>query len=404
MSAARFPSRPNVAPAVRQVAGALAQAGHRAWLAGEELARTWWAPPLPGPPTHRIVTNAPLAVALEQLPRAVVVQDCGLMLPSPAGAIDLVVEQPLPEALARFGFSLHTIAWDPVDETLIDPWEGLADAHRGRLRLVDDPAEQLARSPVLALRALRLVAELDFEPEPNLGPALGAATLDMTAPLRAAARSELLRMLCGAHAGRALELAASSGLAKRLAPAADPSVARWIDALAPRAELRLAVWLGAGAAAWLRDWRFGLGRSQRVLELAQHHPIDEAASPRHDAAVGRLLRRLGPEDRADLQAARVAQLESGVLGPEPVRRARAKLAGLGEAIERVERNHEAARTRAGLALSGSQIMEQLACGPGPVVGRALRHLAEICAADASRNTEISLRAALDEWAATAPGD
>lgn len=404
MPAPGFPTRPTVAPAVSQVAGSLAAAGHRAWLAGEELARAWWAPPGPGPRTHRIVTSAPLAVVLERLPRAVVIHARGLMLPSAAGAIDLVVEQRLPEALADFGFSLHTIAWDPVDGTLIDPCDGLADARCGRLRLVGDPAEQLARSPVLALRALRLVAELGLEPDPSLGPALGTAALETTARLRAAARSELLRMLCGSHAGRALELAASSGLAKQLAPAADPSVAHWIDALAPRVELRLAVWLGTGAAAWLRDWRLGLGRSQRVLELAQHHPIDEAASPRHDAAVGRLLRRLGPEDRADLQAARAAQLASGVLAPEVVRRASARLAALGEAFARVERNREAALARAGLALSGAQVMEQLACGPGPLVGRALRHLAEICAADATRNTEAALRAALDEWVASAPSD
>jgi hypothetical protein len=93
-----------------------------------------------------------------------------------------------------------------------------------------------------------------------------------------------------------------------------------------------------------------------------------------------------------------------VLPPEAVQRAHERLDALASAIERVERNRSLAAARAGLALSGAQVMEQLACGPGPQVGRALRHLADVCAADPARNTEPILRAALEEWASNVPGE
>ena len=47
-------------------------------------------------------------------------------------------------------------------------------------------------------------------------------------------------------------------------------------------------------------------------------------------------------------------------------------------------------------------MEQLGCGPGPIVGRALRFLGERAAADPAHNTPAGLRALLDEWAGQRP--
>jgi tRNA nucleotidyltransferase (CCA-adding enzyme) len=50
-----------------------------------------------------------------------------------------------------------------------------------------------------------------------------------------------------------------------------------------------------------------------------------------------------------------------------------------------------------LALDGRAVMEILGCGPGPEVGRALRHLAKAVEADPTCNTAGSLRARLLGW-------
>ena len=397
---APFPDHPRVPAAVESAAETLQRAGQSAWLAGEELARSWWAGPAPGPIAHRLLTSAPLPLALSLFPHAVPTQPSVLMLPGTPEPIDLIVGCDLPGALEDLGFRIHAVAWDVAADRAIDPHSGLADARAELVRTVGDPVETLRRQPVLALRALRIVAEQGFALDAALHAALSEAPLSPTPALRIHGRHELLRTLCGANAGRALALAASSGLARRLAPTADAEAARWIDALPPLPELRLAVWLGPDGAGWLRRWRFGVGRSHRVLDLARHHPIDTTVAPRRDSSVGRLLDKLDARERAALIAAREAQIASGVLSPEAAKRARDGLTALGSAIERVEGNRARESARAELALDGARVMALLACGPGPRVGQALRHLAGIVAADASQNTPEKLQGLLEKWSAS----
>jgi hypothetical protein len=44
-------------------------------------------------------------------------------------------------------------------------------------------------------------------------------------------------------------------------------------------------------------------------------------------------------------------------------------------------------------------MKLLGCGPGPSVGRALRHLTDCVVEDPSRNTPDALRTLLADWIA-----
>jgi tRNA nucleotidyltransferase (CCA-adding enzyme) len=59
--------------------------------------------------------------------------------------------------------TVNAIAWDPLDERLIDPWHGIADIEAGRLRVVD-PAT-FGSDPLRGLRVARLSACLDAEVE-----------------------------------------------------------------------------------------------------------------------------------------------------------------------------------------------------------------------------------------------
>jgi len=401
----RFPCElkpaPSIDPAVRQAAEPLAAAGHKAWLAGEELAAQWWAPATPGPVSHRLLTDAPLSAVLDCFPHAVVITPRAAVLPSTAGPIDIVTNQVLPDCLVELGFTLLAVAWDLANDTAIDPYGGLDDVRAGRLRWAGSC--DLERDPLLALRALRLVGELGVEPDADLVASLGAASLPPRPPVRTRGRAEWIRLIGSAHAGRALELGTATGLTKTLAPSGDRTIGRWIDALPPDIDLRLAVWLGPDGGAWLREWRFGVARTKRILELACHHPMEDAAIPKRDASVGRLLKRLAPEARAQLFAAREAQLASGVVPDAVVTQARAGMTALRSAIDRVEGNRRRAEVRSELALSGAQVMEVLGLGPGPQVGRALRHLASLCETDPSRNDEPQLLAALAAWAAE-PGN
>lgn len=389
---------PPPAPApVRAAAATLARRGHATWLAGEALADHWRGASAEPTAAPSLVTDAPLETVLAAFPRAVPTGPQTLALPSAIGPIDFVTQQSLPALLDRFGFTLHAIAWDLATGRVHDPHGGLDDLRQGRLRTIAAPQPTFTRWPLLALRALRLVAEFDLALEQPLVQSLGAAPLSPTARLRVAGRPEIIRMLCGPQAGAALALAAESGLAAKLAPRADAGLARWIDRLPTRPDLRLAVWLGADAGPWLRAWGFRGAFTDPVLRLAHHHPIEQAANPRRDASVGRLLARISSEDRQRLQHAREAQLESNTLPPGAAQQAREGLAALADAIVRVEGNHRFTRARGALALTGAQVIEQLGCEPGPEVGRALRYLAALVEEQPDRNTPPELRAALARW-------
>ena len=399
---------PTPPPAPLQAAAnTLDTAGHRAWLAGDTLLALWpGANELPAR-TPVLSTDAPREAVLAAFPRGVPTGPASLMLPTAVGPIDLILDQSLPKSLEAAGFTAHAIAWEPASGRLHDPYDGLRDLRASRLQTIDSPGDTFDRTPLLALRALRLVSEWGLAVAPALKEGLSSTRISRSASLRTTGRDEILRALCGPHAGTALQLASTSGFAERIAPGADETLADWVDHLPPRADLRLAVWLGTSAPSWLRSWRAGRALRERVTRMARHHPLEEAAHPRRDASVGRLLTRLSGEERSWLEHARETQLASNTVAPDETERARARLKALADAMARVERNRRYTRTRTALALTGAQVVEQLACPPGPRVGRALRHLAALVEAEPDQNTPEALIQALATWAeqepATPPG-
>src|SRR5204863_382936 len=79
--------------------------------------------------------------------------------------IDFVTS--IDEDLARRDFTVNAIAFEPMSETLIDPFDGVSDLRAQRLRAVGDPAQRFAEDGLRVLRAARLVATLEFELEPG---------------------------------------------------------------------------------------------------------------------------------------------------------------------------------------------------------------------------------------------
>ena len=69
--------------------------------------------------------------------------------------------------LARRDFTINAIAYDPVGNQLIDPFDGLGDLAKRVLRAVGDPAERFAEDGLRVLRAARFVATLDVSLDPG---------------------------------------------------------------------------------------------------------------------------------------------------------------------------------------------------------------------------------------------
>ena len=81
----------------------------------------------------------------------------------------------LDEDLARRDFTVNAIAYHPLRGEWRDPFGGVADLERRRLRAVGDPAARFREDYLRVLRALRFTARFDFAIEPETWEAACAA-------------------------------------------------------------------------------------------------------------------------------------------------------------------------------------------------------------------------------------
>lgn len=81
----------------------------------------------------------------------------------------------LDEDLARRDFTVNAIAYHPLRGEWRDPYGGVDDLERRRLRAVGDPAARFREDYLRVLRALRFAARLDFAIEPDTWEAACAA-------------------------------------------------------------------------------------------------------------------------------------------------------------------------------------------------------------------------------------
>jgi tRNA nucleotidyltransferase (CCA-adding enzyme) len=386
---------------VRALVETLACEGHEAALVGgcvRDLAR--------GAPVHDwdVTTSAELPTLLALFPTAVPigVRFGTVMVPTPAGPVDVTRHRGgagLEGDLRLRDFTINAAALRPGEAAPFDPCGGLADLAAGRLRAVGAPEARLAEDPLRALRAARLVAELDLAVDGTLERALPAAAQALGGVAVERVRAELERLLVAPHAGRALALLRRSGLEAALVPGARDDTAAVVDALPADLVTRLSAWLrGTAAAALLARLRTPAPRTRDVEALLALHPLDETTHPT-EPSVRRLLRRAGEAHTARLLALREAEIAAGVAPAE----AAGKLAVLRETLSRVRSRGALALVRADLAIGGREVMELLGCGPGPRVGRALDHLTECVLDDPERNSAEALRELLAAWAAADRG-
>jgi tRNA nucleotidyltransferase (CCA-adding enzyme) len=89
---------------------------------------------------------------------------------------------PIEEAARRRDFTVNAIAWDPLTDDYLDPFDGRGDLRRRLLRVVD-PA-RFADDSLRVLRAVQLSARLDFRLDDNARELCRAISLDDLPPER----------------------------------------------------------------------------------------------------------------------------------------------------------------------------------------------------------------------------
>jgi putative nucleotidyltransferase with HDIG domain len=312
--------------------------------------------------------------------------------------------------LARRDFTMNTLAWGAPDSStqasLVDVHGGRADISAGLIRAVGEPDRRFEEDALRMLRAVRFVATLGFQTEPETLAAIQRhaplvahlsgerIAVELGRILAAPRPSEGLRLLesTGIMEHVSAELAAQRGMGQNKIPGEDlwDHTVRTVDAAANRPIVRLAALVhDIGKPATAAEGHF-YGHETAGAELAQafldrlHVPRSTAERVVHlvrqhmfhyepnwgDGAIRRFLAKIGPDAVEDLFALREADNEgSGV--PRDAE-------GLGELRARIDAELAAGPIldRSALAIDGSDLMTELGLPAGPTLGRILSALFE----------------------------
>jgi putative nucleotidyltransferase with HDIG domain len=335
--------------------------------------------------------------------------------------------------LSRRDFTVNAIAYEPAERRLIDPFGGAADLMARLLRAVGDPLERFREDGLRTMRAVRFAAQLGFALDPATQAAIPGA-LDVFRKVSVErVRDELYKLLAAAEPYRGLHLMLTTGLLASVlpelmeargfpqnhhhaydvlehtfrtveaTPSRDPVVrlgALLHDVAKPRTAAPrpdapgeqtfyrheivgedVAEQIGERLKLPTRD------RERVCLLVAQHmfYYLPEWT----DGTVLRFLRRVGPENVADLFALRAGDVIARGRGEDPERE-------IGELRRRIDEllAKQAALKVTDLAITGADVMAALALPPGPKVGVILRALLERVTDDPALNTREALLALL----------
>ena len=302
------------------------------------------------------------------------------------------------EDLARRDFTINAIAYDPVEERLEDPFEGLRDLEARSIRAVGEPARRFGEDGLRVLRAARFAATLEFTIEPATEAAI-RPTLDTFRRVSAErVRDEWLKALKARTPSRAFEVMRRTGILAITAPSLDAldddTFTRALAALDgapadPCVRLAALFWPLRAAldevAAWLTSYRYANVERERIVRMLRHAVPAESATFR-DADVRRHARAVGRAYLAEVTELG-EQVTAAFDGPDSpahaaARALRARTAALVDARTPLEARD--------LAVNGGVLMQALALRPGPSLGRLLDALLERTLDDPQLNTREQL--------------
>ena len=349
----------------------------------------------------------------------------------------------LEDDLRRRDFTVNAMAVSVPGHVFADPYGGLADLAAHVLRTPGTPQESFADDPLRMLRAARFTSQLRFE----VAPPVRAAMVDMAGDLARItaerSRDELVKLMCGADPVAGLRLLVDTGLADVFLPELAGlrleidehaqhkdvyehtlTVVRNAIALeeeGPDFVLRMAALMhdvgkpatkavGAGGRVSFHHHEVVGARLTKQRMTALKFPKDVIAAVSGLVALHLRFYGYGRGEWTDSAVRRYVTDAGDLLGrlhkltrSDVTTRNRRKAAALAEdytsleeRITRIATEEDLARVRPDL--DGNEIMKLLGIPPGPLVGKAWRHLKEL-RLDRGPLTHDEAEAELRRWAA-----
>lgn len=324
------------------------------------------------------------------------------------------------EDLRRRDFTINSMAYDPLTDTLHDPFDGRGDLERRLVRAVGAPEQRFSEDGLRVLRAVRFAAQLGFALDGATRAAFAGALPTLRRVSRERVRDELLKLLAAAEPSHGLlqMIEAADGDAwdpersvltvvlpelARALPAERGRVAAFLCSLDEVATAdRLSAFLyplrsgergravlstlgSARELGALLDERLKLPSRER--DFYAHFLLLDAAPLLESAGEPKALRRLLAAHGEALLLTllsvgeHAAQREADGRAADFLRTRQALAAVIAE---------RPPLTAAELALTGKELMKELAIAPGPQVGVLLRGLLEAVLDEPARNQRDTL--------------
>ncbi len=329
----------------------------------------------------------------------------------------------LTDDLVRRDFTVNAMAVSLPGREFVDPHGGLADLTARRLRTPRRPEESFADDPLRMLRAARFVAQIGFAVADDVVAAMTAMAGEIGRISAERIRDELSKLICGRDPRAGLHLMVRTGLADVVLPEL-PALRMEIDEHHQHKDVYAHTLTVLEQAMALED----AGGADLVLRLAALlHDIGKPATRRmepgggvsfhHHEAVGakmarkRLVALRYPREVVD-QVAKLVFLHlrfhgygKGEWTDSAVRRYVTDAGNLLDRLHRLVRADSTTRNQRRAAmlsrsydsleeriaalrakeeldairpdLDGTQVMALLGIGPGPLVGKAHKHLLKL---------------------------
>jgi len=335
------------------------------------------------------------------------------------------------EDLGHRDFTINAMAYDPLEQSIIDPFNGKQDLRSKIIRAVRDPFERFREDPLRLIRAVRISSELNFRIEAGTMKAIIEMSPQLALSADERIRDELIKILLIKQPSAGFRLLIKTGLLKVFLPELmegllkrqnshhkytvfrhimetvdrveqDPILrlaALFHDIAKPRVRKKIdGVFRFHGheeesalmAGEIMERLKFSKEMIRKVTNLISHHMIayDDHWS---DGAVRRLIHRFQPDPIESLLSFRRADLQAH----GPANKDLALLSELEERVFALRQRPNVTHTR-DLALDGQKVMKLLGLSPGPEVGKALAFLMEKVMDQPELNTEKALKDLLIE--------
>lgn len=310
--------------------------------------------------------------------------------------------------LGRRDFTINAIAYNPLTNQFIDPFGGITDLRQSRIRTVGDAKARFYEDALRMLRLIRFSAVLNFKPAKQTIAAIQPELIIQIASERI--KDELSKLLSADKIAKPLQLMYDSGIMEQILPelASTANISqgayhRWdvlghlimtAQAVKPDLNLRLAALFHdiGKSETRIRD-EFGIhfyGHDQigatlthsilnrltyskntqdKVSLLVKHHMFQIHPNST-DKAIRKLIAKVGTNNIHDLLELRKADILAMKYNPrQTLNYYRLMKRRIDEILAA-----EHAFTRKDLAVSGSDLINELSLDPSPQIGQILQYL------------------------------